>query len=310
MGNIECGLLLEVGGPVRWPHLRQALFTSETQLEARDLSDEAGVEEEPEASGDLIAVSPVRGARLREDAEGRYIEIFWREALAPGQTLVVDLGEERPVDLPIGNSIIRLTSGAVPAVIRIKSSQDAIEWHVAVERGARRIAASAERPQSFDDAMSRLLDFPAAPDASGADEEEAGKEGDGEGGQQADEAGEDGGKGWEEAEEPGKTGKKLHSRIAEEIEQYPLQKAILLIEELGAHQAGIQDYMVDDWLHHLEGALADCFAPNDLKAWRGIGVPFRTALLASGFTPLRMTQEQRIDYRAIVRRFAAAVEGK
>ncbi len=295
-GNIECGVLLDVRGPRKLGEIREALFTSGNKLRQEDLTPAVAPEDEPSQIGALVEAPPVRAACLREDAVGTYLELHWREG-AKGR-FKVDLGADGLDEVVAGAEVLRLPLGVVPAFIRIKSGPRAPQWTVAIESDVNRVGAVAERAEDFDDALTRILDFPAPFDASGAEEDESEWEPEDQDGKQPKEP--------QDADAGKRT---TPNRLAEEIGEYPLQKAMLFLDRVGSHQAGLEQYLVDDWLHHLEGALRCNFKPEDVQGWRGVGIPFRAALLAPGFMPPEMTDAQRVKYRDIVRRFVTSVEG-
>jgi hypothetical protein len=216
------------------------------------------------------------------------------------KALRLDVGGEDLVDIGPGDDEVRLPRGVRPSAVRIVGERGEREWLVPVESGALRVGAVVEQPIDFEDALNRMLDFPAPLDASDAEDDfDTGDTDDT--GDPRDTTGPD------SRIRPGRTSPS--SRLAEDIARYPLQKAIAFLDRLGKHQSGLESYLVDDWLHHLEGALDSSFGRENIRAWNRIGVPFRAALLASGFKPPSMNNAQARRYRALVRSFAAAVEG-
>lgn len=290
-GNVECGVLLEVRGPRKWGELSEALFTSEQELTQEDLAPVVPADDQPSEAGALVRIPPLRAVCLREDEAGAYLDLLWREGVKG--TFKVDLGDDRPVELVAGAKVLRLPRGVVPAALRLTLGPRAPEWTVAIESGATRVGAVPERAEDFDDALTRILDFPAPLDASDADEDESGA---------AEQDVE------QSKHDPGVSERSAPSRVADEINEYPLQRAMLFLDRVGKHQSGLEPYLVDDWLHHLEGALQCNFRAEDVQGWRGIGIPFRAALSAPGFRPADMTAGQAARYREIVRRFVTSVE--
>jgi hypothetical protein len=291
-GNIECGVLLDMRGPRKWGELREALFSSTNTVAHEDLVGAVRADDEPSEVAALVQTPPLRAACLREDATGAYLELHWRDGAKGRFTL--DLGGAAQEEVIAGAELVRLPPGVVPAAVRFRSGPRSPEWCVAVETDSNRVGAVSPRAEDFDDALTRILDFPAPLDASDADEDES-------------ELGEP------DREGPKDTGTSGEgagpSRVAVEIAEYPLQKAMLFLDRVGTHQSGLEPYLVDDWLHHLEGAIQGNFRPEDVQGWRGVAIPFRSALLAPGFRPPEMTSEQKGRYRDIVRRFVTAVEG-
>jgi hypothetical protein len=291
-GNIECGVILPFGGPRRFDDALESLYVSEKEVSSRDLAPDSAAEDEPDVkSAPLIETPPLRGVRLREDEVGPFLELNWRPGLKAGERFRVLVGD-RVEEIEAGAERVRLPEDASPGVVRVERGNGIEPWTIAVETHAHRVAARPATPASFDEAMATLLDFPAPADDGADEDEEADRE---------------------EVEEPDRLAPSAPTPVApralrDDIAKYPLQKAMEFLDALGAHQARVPPYLVDDWVQHLDVMLDSQFRSPDLLAWRGVGVPFRRALLAPGFRPLALAPAQLRQYRSIVERFIRAVE--
>jgi hypothetical protein len=291
-GNIECGVILPFSGPCRFVDALESLYVSGREVSPEDLAADSSYEDEPDVKAEpLIEVPPLRGVRLLEDEIGAYLELHWRPAVNTGERFRVLVGD-RTEDLAPSVERLRLADGNSPGVIRVERGEGVEPWTIAVETHSLRVAASPEPPESFDEAMANLLDFPAAADDGAEDQDDENEDGVEE-------------RDAEASPQPATAVRALRDDLA----KYPLQKAMEFLDGLGAHQARVPAYLLDDWVQHLEVMLDSQFRPPDLGAWRAAGVPFRRALLAAGFRPVALNHAQLRRYRSIVDRFVRAVEG-
>ncbi|MFY3743310.1 hypothetical protein ACOQFB_05335 [Anaeromyxobacter sp. Red801] len=292
-GNIECGVILAFPGACMFDEALESLYVSRKEVSPEDLAEDSAHEDEPDVKAEpLIEVPPLRGVRLLEDEVGAYLELHWRPEVNTGERFRV-LIDDRTEDIEPSVERVRLADGVSPGVIRIERGKGVEPWTIAVETHSLRVAASPEAPESFDEAMAKLLDFPAAADDAAEDQEDENEDG-------AEERDPDA------APPPATTVRALRDDLA----KYPLQKAMEFLDGLGAHQARVPPYLLDDWVQHLEVMLDSQFRPPELGAWRAVGVPFRRALLAAGFRPAALNEAQLRRYRSIVDRFVRAVEGR
>jgi hypothetical protein len=291
-GNIECGVILPFSGPCRFADALESLYVSGTIVSAKELASGAADDEPDVRTAPLIETPPLRGVRICQDEVGAYLELHWRAGLSGKARFRVLVGD-RVEEVTTGVERVRLPDEANLGIVRVERGKGVEPWVIVVERHGHCVAPLGEPPSSFDEVMARLFDFPAPAD-DGADDED-----------------EDGGDAVPEPETPAPTATQpaAAQSLRDDVAKYPLQKAMEFLDGLGAHQARVPPYLLDDWVQHLDVMLDSQFCSEDLQPWRGAGIPFRRALLAPGFRPSSLDAIQLRRYRAIVDRFLRVVEG-
>jgi hypothetical protein len=284
-GNIETGVILRVQQSMPDEALKAALFVSTERVGEEDLKEWVEPSEKDVEMDALVSVPPV--LRAWADTSGPVPQLVpvWRDEVEPSLEAVLSWPDgSRRAEVRQGECL-PVPDGRFPATVDVSVvGGDATIWTVPVETSQGLYCLPPAAVRAFDESMDALLEFPIE-----AEGEEAGEEAEV---PEEDEAGDD---------QQGSPGAPQRATPVNPV-QYPLYTAMDLLERLGAHQSGLPPELIDDWLHHLDVTLAACFVPEQLSAWRDLGIDFSKALRVEGFQPPGMTKAQARRYREIVER--------
>ncbi|OJH38260.1 hypothetical protein [Cystobacter ferrugineus] len=283
-GNVETGVFLRVAESVPREALLEALFVSEDSLPADEL-----VEKGPDSEADvelaqLIGVPPLLIARARSDREGGgpRLELVWRDDVESGTMVALwwAAGSSR-MEVRPGESV-PVSDGRFPATVEVSIvGGDGTAWAIPVESELGHFCLPPPSACAFDEALDALLEFPIESEGDDEDEWLEGQDND-------------------SGDPPDEPAGRRRGGAQADPRQYPLHTAMHFIDRLGAHQSGLAADLLEDWLHHLETGLPASFAPEQVAAWRGLGINFSDVLRANGFRPPGMSPVQAKRYRRIL----------
>lgn len=240
-GNVEAGVVFAVDDRLTPEQLARSLFWS-GEAEAigddewcvgrvGDTPEDQPILEAPPILSATIALAPLRRLRLH------WQDDLPADAIASISWTGRDWTEvQRGRDLPLPDE-------ENPPALHVRNQNERM-WTVPVVDAAGRVGWQPRRFDAYADALAALLDFPIRQAEATDDtyDEESGEDGDSQG---------------------------INDLNAVELEKtYALHAAAQLVENVAALQLALSEFMLDDWLDHLDRTLPAAFPERLIATWR------------------------------------------